>query len=97
MNFKNKIVSISAFSLTCFLFLQTACTADPPPTLRYKDREIVDSLFRVRIDTLKPFLDSLCEVRHDSAVRYKVDSILEVRISEKEKYLERLRKEQSEQ
>jgi len=72
-----------------------ACTADPDPTLNYKDREIVDSLFRMEIDTLKVIYDSLCETRFDSAVIFKVDSIMKVRESEIEKYLERIKRETS--
>ncbi len=76
-----------------YLFLQTACTADPPPTLTYKDREVVDSLFRMEVDSLKPLLDSLCDMRHDSAVQHKVDSIMGERQSEIDKYLERIKSE----
>ncbi len=73
--------------------LCTACTEPPPPTLAYKDREMVDSLFRLTVDSLKPFYDSLCTTRFDSAVQFKTDSILKVRTAEKKQALERLRQE----
>lgn len=85
-------------NIVCSLFiahctLHIACTADPDPTLNYKDREIVDSLFRKQIDTLKVYYDSLCEMRFDSAVLFKTDSIMKVRESEIKRYLERIKKE----
>lgn len=58
---------------------RTACTEPPPPTLAYKDREVVDSLFRLTVDSLKPLYDSLCTARFDSAVQFKTDSMLKVR------------------
>ena len=70
-----------------------ACTDAPPPTLVYKDREIVDSLYRHQVDSLKPIFDSRCAVRFDSAVRFKTDSMLKVRTAEIQKALERLRQE----
>jgi hypothetical protein len=70
-----------------------SCTEDPPPTLLYRDREIMDSLFKVQVDSLRPHLDSLCEARFDSAVQHKVDSMMEEREAERERYLERVRRE----
>lgn len=71
----------------------TACTDPPPPTLSYKDRELVDSLYRHQVDSLKPIFDSLCTARFDSAVQFKTDSMLKVRTAEIQKALERLRQE----
>lgn len=69
------------------------CTEAPEPTLSYKERELVDSLFRLQVDSIRPKLDSLCTARHDSTVLFKVDSMLKVRLAEKQKYLDRLRQE----
>lgn len=80
--------------LSCVFCLFQNCTPDPPPTLNFKDREIVDSLYALQVDSLKTLYDSLCEMRHDSAVQFKVDSMMEVRQSEIERYLERIRREQ---
>jgi hypothetical protein len=91
-NYRDKLFTIHCLFIFSF-FLFNACTPDPPPTLNYKDRQMVDSLFRVQVDSLKPLLDSICDVRFDSAVQHTVDSIIQERQSEKEKYLERLRRE----
>lgn len=90
----------STFYILHFAFiisLVAACTPDPPPTLNYKDRQFVDSLFRREVDSLKPILDSICEIRFDSSVQAAVDSIITERESEKEKYLERVKKEMREE
>lgn len=90
----------STFYILHFAFiisLVNACTPDPPPTLNYKDRQLVDSLFRREVDSLKPILDSICEIRFDSSVQAAVDSIISERQSEKEKYLERVKKEMREE
>lgn len=79
------------------LFCLTAwsgCTEDPPPALSYKDREMIDSLFRMKIDTLRPYLDSLCEARTDSMVKRNADSIMDERLGEIQRYLERIRQEE---
>lgn len=75
--------------------LSTGCTEDPPPALSYKDREVIDSLFRARVDTLRPLYDSLCVVRTDSMVKRNVDSIMQVRLGEIERYLERIKAEEN--
>jgi len=75
------------------LAILAACTEPPPPTLAYKDREIVDSLFRKQVDSLKPLYDSACAARFDSAVQFKTDSMLKVRTAQIQKALERLRQE----
>jgi hypothetical protein len=84
---------ILACLLAAPLLLLTACTDPPPPVLAYKDRELVDSLFRMKVDSMKPLFDSLCTARFDSAVQFKTDSMLKVRTAEIQKALERLRQE----
>jgi hypothetical protein len=87
---KNKTAFLLFFF---FLLLTAACTKDPPPTLSYKDRELVDSLYRLQVDSLNPGIDSLCKARFDSAVQHNVDSMMQERLSEIEKYLERVKRE----
>ncbi|MCC6724707.1 MAG: hypothetical protein IT258_09365 [Saprospiraceae bacterium] len=70
-----------------------ACTEPPPPTLAYKDREAVDSLFRLTVDSLKPLYDSVCTAHFDSAVQFKTDSMLKVRTAQVKEALQRLRQE----
>ena len=79
--------------LLLLAFLPLGCTEAPPPSLNYKDREVVDSLFRIRADTLRPIYDSLCNARLDSIVQRNADSILQERRNEIERYLERIKKE----
>ena len=82
--------------LALFFFtigLSTRCTEDPEPTLNFREREKVDSIYQVETGKLKPFFDSLCTARFDSAVAFKVDSMMKVRTEEIQRYLERLRRE----
>lgn len=88
---KNKAFRISFFALAAALV--TACSEAPPPTLSYKEREMIDSLYRHQVDSLKPIFDSICTARFDSAVHFKTDSMVKVRNAEIQKALEQLRKE----
>jgi len=81
------------FQATLAMLVLAACTEGPPPTLAYKDREVVDSLFRHRTDSLRPIFDSICTARFDSAVKFKTDSMLKVRTAEIQRALERLHQE----
>ena len=89
----NCLFFLFSFSFSFSFLFNTACTPDPPPTLNYKDRQLVDSLFRMQVDSLKPLMDSLCDLRFDSAVQHTVDSIMQERQSEIKKYLERIKNE----
>lgn len=92
--FKHQTINAFYFLLFTFYFITlSACTPDPPPTLNYKDRQLVDSLFRLQVDSIKPILDSICDLQFDSAVQHTVDSIMKERQSEIEKYLDRIKKE----
>ncbi|MEY3051805.1 MAG: hypothetical protein RLY31_1590 [Bacteroidota bacterium] len=73
------------------LLLLPGCTAPPDPILTFRDRELVDSLFRRQADTLAPRFDSLCKAQMDSLVQLAVDSILLERNKEIELYRQRLR------
>ena len=81
------------YLLAATVVMLAGCTEQPEPTLVYKDREVVDSLYRHQVDSLKPILDSLCTAHFDSAVQFKTDSMLKVRTAEIQKALERLRQE----
>ncbi len=87
---KNQVL---LFYISILVIAMQACTEAPPPTLAYKDRELVDSLYRHQVDSLKPIFDSRCATRFDSAVQFKTDSMLKVRTAEIQKALERLRQE----
>ncbi len=82
------------FVSSCFfllLLLSPGCTTPPDPILSFRDRELVDSLFRRQADTLAPRFDSLCKAQMDSLVQLAVDSILTERNQEIELYRQRLR------
>ncbi|MCB0617244.1 MAG: hypothetical protein KDC43_24310 [Saprospiraceae bacterium] len=85
---------INALLFGLLLTAATACTEDPPPTLDGTDRKIIDSLYQMEVNRIKPVLDSLCESRFDSLLQVAVDSILEVRNAEIEKQLNRIREQQ---
>ncbi|NJL74242.1 MAG: hypothetical protein HC892_03565, partial [Saprospiraceae bacterium] len=59
-----------------------SCSEPPPPSLRYEDREVVDSLFNVEYDKLKVSLDSICTHIKTTTLQTAVDSILLVRLKE---------------
>ena len=86
------LLRLSLLSALCSLLCN--CTPDPAPTLNFQERGVVDSLYKLQLDSLKIVLDSLCEVRHDSAVQFKVDSMMQERQSEIDRYLERIRNSQ---
>lgn len=89
MKKQGRIFCLLAISMA----LLTACTEQPAPTLAYKEREVVDSLFRQQVDSLKPLFDKRCASQFDSAVQFKTDSMLTVRTAQIQKALERLRQE----
>ena len=74
---KKRLERLYLLATTVVIF--AACTEPPAPTLVYKDREVVDSLYRHKVDSLKPIFDSLCTSHFDSAVQFKTDSMLKVR------------------
>ena len=78
----------------CFsLLLMHSCTEPPPPTLNAKDRDLVDSLYRDSINIMRPILDSLCDLNFDAAVNAKVDSIMQKRLEEIRKQMERINRQ----
>lgn len=70
-----------------------SCTEPPPPTLNAKDRDLVDSLYRDSINIMRPILDSLCDLNFDAAVNAKVDSIMQKRLEEIRKQMERINRQ----
>ncbi len=82
-------ISLIATGLTMLL----ACTEPPTPTLNYKERLLVDSLYNHGVDSLRPILDSLCALSFDSLVQVSADSMMQERLEEIERYLERIKGE----
>jgi hypothetical protein len=82
----NVLVLFFSLALLC-----VACTEEPPPTLNYKDRQLVDSLFKLQVDSLRPRYDSICNAQFDSLVKHHTDSMMDARMKEIEKYLQRIK------
>jgi len=73
--------------------LATACTDPPVPKLNYYDREIVDSLYLIRYDSLKDYLDTLCVEIEREVMETAVDSIMQERLEEIAELKNRYRKQ----
>jgi len=78
------------FLLLLSLLLLLSCGEEPPLTLSWEERSLVDSLFKVEVTRLRPELDSLCDTRFDSLVSYYKDSLWTDRIEEIKRQLERI-------
>ena len=57
-----------------------ACSADPAPALTGSDYDMVDTLYLMQIDTLRPSLDSLCARQYEADVTRATDSLIRVRM-----------------
>ena len=68
-----------------------ACTDPPPPSLNSKDREIIDSLYKLQVKDLKDEADSICDTQHDSLLEMYIDSMMTLRKMEIERQLQRIR------
>lgn len=62
--------------------------------LTSSERIRIDSLAKKQIDTLAPFIDSLCTVQHDDMVQQALDSIIALRKAEEQKLRARLKQKQ---
>jgi hypothetical protein len=74
--------------------LLTACTDPPPPALNSQDRQIIDSLYRLRVDSLRPKLDSICDGKFEARVEQAVDSMYKLRVAEMERLIKRLKEKE---
>lgn len=72
------------FIMQCF-----ACTGcgSQAPRLRSAERAIVDSLFKMEVETLSLELDSICNMSLNERLDYTVDSIMTVRLKERKNRL----------
>jgi len=75
------------------LLLTTACTDPPVPKLTYYDREIVDSLYLIKYDSLKDYLDTMCLEIEREVMQTAVDSIMQERLNEIAKLKNRYRQQ----
>jgi len=67
-------------------FACTGCETQAP-RLRSADRKIVDSLYKMKIEILKPEMDSICNSSFDERLKHTVDSIMSVRLVERKNRL----------
>ena len=83
-----KYVTIICLSL--FLVLPAACTFDPPELpLTKEERKEIDSIYIAESKIQKKEMDSLCDLRFNLFVDHAVDSIIEDRMQEIERLINR--------
>jgi len=79
------------WGIVFFLFIMQffACSGceQQAPRIRSADRKIIDSLYKMEVETLKLELDSICNLSFDERLKYTVDSIMAVRLIERKKRL----------
>ncbi len=73
----------------CLLLSLLASCEEAPYELMPKDKVRIDTLYNREIDVLAPYLDSICESKQKQLVGAAVDSIMEIRLKERESLLER--------
>lgn len=69
------------------LLLLPACEEEAPKLSRAQ-RKIVDSLVQVERVRIRPILDSLCDIRFDTELASKTDSIVQERMAEIKRKIE---------
>ena len=67
-----------------------SCGEEPPLTLSWEERTLVDSLYKAEVVHLRPVMDSICDTRYDSLVNFYKDSLWVDRIEEIKEQLERI-------
>ncbi|RMG77074.1 MAG: hypothetical protein D6714_20345 [Bacteroidetes bacterium] len=89
-----KRLNINKLWILPFLFgvFLAGCTEPPEPTLNGKERRLLDSIYRDSVKQLHPVFDSLCELTFDARVASAVDSLMEVRLTEIRKQMERIQR-----
>ena len=66
-----------------------SCGEPPPMDMNPQQKAMIDTLFRRRTKVLRPELDSICQTLFEQRVALAVDSILKLRLQEKEALLKR--------
>ncbi len=57
------------------------------------ERNRIDTIYTVRLDSLRPIWDSLCDVNHEMMVQAAVDSIVQQRLEEEARLRSRFTEE----
>lgn len=82
---KNRTKQLFQGALAILLLLGLAhCSETPPLKLTLEQRDLVDTIYLQKVQTLGPELDSACQTGRELRLKQAVDSILAVRRSEEE-------------
>ena len=86
-----------ALTIVVLLFLVgfSACDTQEDVNLRLTptERNRIDTLYTIRLDSLRPIWDSLCELNQPMMVEAAVDSIVQQRLEEEERLRSRFTEE----
>ena len=85
----NKLITYLFLSASFCALCFASCGEAPPMDLNPKQKAMIDTLYRRSTKILRPELDSICETLFEKRVKLAVDSILELRLKEKEALLKR--------
>ncbi len=85
---------LSAAALAILILGSCERPEEAPIRLTTSERIRIDTLVNLEIDTLRPVMDSICEVRFDEMVSRALDSIIEVRKREEALLRARIQREQ---
>lgn len=75
-----------------FGLILSGCSPEPPAELTKAERQLADSLVRVEMKTFRKKKDTDCEQLQDSLIPILRDSMMNARIEEIQKQLERIKK-----
>jgi hypothetical protein len=77
---------VSLFFIGVVLLFSTACSEITAPVQRVP-KQVVDSIARARIDSLRPIMDSICRERTARNIEHLADSMLTIRLEDMRKRL----------
>lgn len=79
--------------LGLYTIMLLGCSEPPPLSLRYSDREVVDSLYNLEYEKIIDSLNTKCETLTTSKMNNTIDSILRIRLIEVAKQKNRYKNE----
>lgn len=79
-------------SFVVFIVGMTHCT-EPEVVVTRDMKRSADTSYRHQRDSLLPILDSLCEVKNEQLYQRLLDSVVEVRTTERDRILKRMKNE----
>ena len=87
------VKSILAAALFAGLLASCEPPEEAPIRLTSRERVRIDTLANQQIDSLRPVMDSLCDLAYPEMLARAVDSLVEVRKREEEKLRARIQRE----